>query len=272
MNKSKLPQINNLDLSKIKVKWEITPLALERWNPQAAADEGATVSIFEGIGDMGDGTGMTAKRMSGILRANKGKDISVAINSPGGSFFEGVAIYNLLREHDGKVTVKVVGLAASAASIIAMAGDEVKMGTASFMMIHNSWSIVMGNRNELKKAYDELAAFDESMAAVYSARTGIESKAISKLMDADSWLSGPDAVDMGFADSLSDEEKPREEKQNKKNASLRAIDTALAKQGIPRSQRRDMLKDLTGTHDAASDDITPSADIEVLKQLASIFK
>lgn len=87
------------------------------------------------------GEGVTAKRISAALRAIGEQDIVVNLNSPGGDMFEGLAIYNLLRAHSGKVTVNILGIAASAASIIAMAGDEIKMGRGAFLMIHNCWAM-----------------------------------------------------------------------------------------------------------------------------------
>ena len=117
------------------VSCDLMPKALERWNPaiRAAVEEENSISIFDPIGyDWWTGEGVTAKRISAALRAMKDADVVVNINSPGGDVFEGLAIYNLLREHKGKVTVRVLGLAASAASFIAMAADEVKIARAGF--------------------------------------------------------------------------------------------------------------------------------------------
>ncbi|WP_034085582.1 head maturation protease, ClpP-related, partial [Pseudomonas aeruginosa] len=111
--------------------------------------------------------------IAGALRAIGGDvDVTVNINSPGGDVFEGLAIYNLLREHKGKVTVNIIGLAASAASFIAMAGDEIRIGRAAFLMIHNAWLIAMGNRNDLREIADWLEPFDMTLADIYAQRTG----------------------------------------------------------------------------------------------------
>src|SRR6185436_2438068 len=135
------------------------PQALERWAPDlmaAAASEESTISVLDPIGvDPWTGEGVTAKRIAAALRSiGADKDVVVNINSPGGDLFEGMAIYNLLREHQGKVTVKVLGVAASAASIVAMAGDEIQIARAGFLMIHNTWVIAMGNRNDLREIAD----------------------------------------------------------------------------------------------------------------------
>ena len=107
---------------------------------------------------------MTARRIAGILRALGPGPITVNINSPGGDVFEGIAIYNLLREHDGEVTVNVIGLAASIASVIAMAGDNIRIAKSAYFMIHNAWTIAMGNRNDMQKVVDTLGSFDGTIA------------------------------------------------------------------------------------------------------------
>lgn len=270
MSIRKLPEIKALHAPK-GAQWDIPSAAMDRWRP-LAEDREATLSIYESIGEQWDGTGMTAKRVGGILRANAGKDISVSINSPGGDFFEGIAIYNLLREHEGKVNIRVMALAASAASIIAMAGDTIQISKAGFFMIHNSWSIVMGNRHDLKDAINVLEPFDAAMAEVYADRSGMDVQAVAKMMDEDTWLNGSEAVKLGLADTLFDKDTGDEESQDRKSALLRTTDLALAKQGIPRSQRREMLNELTGTP-SATGHVTPSADdLQALQSLSQFFK
>lgn len=124
---------------------EPLPSALERWNGgiRAATDNDNAISIFDVVGRDYWDEGVTAKRISGALRSMNGADVTVNINSPGGDMFEGLAIYNLLREYEGHVTVKVLGIAASAASIIAMAGDDIQIGRGAFLMIHNCWLYAM---------------------------------------------------------------------------------------------------------------------------------
>src|SRR5690606_9455368 len=146
--------------------------------------------------------GWTAKRVSAILRNIGDNDVIVNINSPGGDMFEGLAIYNVLREHKGRITVKILGLAASAASVVAMAGDEVQISRAGFLMIHNCWIIAIGNRHELRELADWMEPFDKAMAGIYEEHTGLDPKEIEALLDAESWIGGADAVDKGFADSL----------------------------------------------------------------------
>lgn len=184
---------------------EIKPLALKRWNPgiRAASEDEHSISIYDAIGqDPWSGEGVTTKRIAAALRSWNGADVTVNINSPGGDMFEGLAIYNLLRDYSGKVTVKVLGLAASAASIIAMAGDEIRIARAGFLNIHNCWVVALGNRQDLLEVASRLEPFDQAMAEIYATRTGSRLSAMQQLMDADTWLNGSAAVEQGFADQL----------------------------------------------------------------------
>jgi ATP-dependent protease ClpP protease subunit len=134
--------------------------------------------------DFWTGGGVTAKKVTAQLRAIGDRPVEVQINSFGGDMFEGIAIYNVLREHPQPVTVKVMGMAASAASIIAMAGDTVEIGAASFVMIHNCWVVAMGNRHDMIETAQWLEPFDFAMRDVYAARTGQKPDAVQKWLDA----------------------------------------------------------------------------------------
>ncbi len=187
-----------------RVTCETLPSALDRWDGgiKAAATDDNSISVFDVIGQDYWGEGVTAKRIAGALRAMNGADVTVNINSPGGDMFEGLAIYNLLREYEGRVTVKVLGIAASAASVIAMAGDDIQIGRGAFLMIHNCWVYAMGNRHDFAELAQSLEPFDNAMADIYAARSGLDMGAVQKLMDAESYIGGSDAVAKGLADSL----------------------------------------------------------------------
>lgn len=116
---------------------------------------------------------MTAKRIAGALRVMNGADVTVNINSPGGDMFEGLAIYNLLREYQESYG-QVLGIAASAASVIAMAGDDIQIGRGAFLMIHNCWVVAMGNRHDFAELSASLEPFDNAMADIYAARSGLD--------------------------------------------------------------------------------------------------
>lgn len=242
-------------------QWDAPSDVLTKWaeHPLAAvpdADGDTTISMFDVIGEDGwSGGGVTVNRISAALRSIGSKDITVRINSPGGDMFEGIAIYNLLRAHPAKVTVEVLGWAASAASIIAMAGDEIRMGLGSFMMIHNAWGLVIGNRHDMREAAILFDQFDGALADIYEARTGMKHADIEQLMDAETFMAAAQAVKYGFADVVDDAEIHPET-----NASAqvrpeihakRRIDAALAQQGISRAERRKMFCQIAGTHDAA---------------------
>lgn len=128
--------------------------------------------------------------------------IDVHINSGGGDVFEGVAIYNYLKNHSAKVIVHVDGLAASIASIIAMAGDKIIMGEGAFMMIHDPLTGVIGNAEQMRKTADILDNVGGSMAGVYATKTGNSVEKIRELMLAETWLNAKEAVDLGFATSI----------------------------------------------------------------------
>lgn len=244
-----------------------------RWSPgvrAAAEDDETTISVYETIGaDPWTGGGMTAKRMGGILRAVGNKDVTVNINSPGGDFFEGIAIYNQLRAHKGKVTVRVMGLAASAASVIAMAGDRIEIARAAFFMVHNTWVLAVGNRIDLEEVIALLEPFDAAMVDVYAARTGLDAKKVAKLMDEETWIGGAAAVDQGFADDFVPADQVTEDAKARAEAApvlaLRRVDAILAQHGIPRSERRSLLGDVKrGTQDAAASAMHDAGDLSAV--------
>jgi ATP-dependent protease ClpP protease subunit len=257
-------------------QFDMRPDALERWDPgvcAAASDDTPTISIYEQIGASWDGSGMTAVRMAGILRRIGARDVVVNINSPGGDFFEGVAMYNQLRQHKAKVTVQVMGLAASAASVIAMAGDEILMGEGSFLMIHNAWAVGVGNRHDFKAAAEQLAPFDQAMAEVYAARSGKSVEEAAAMMDAETWIGANQAVKDGFATGMVDRSSITQDTKaqgNKKYLAL--VEASMARAGHSRSVRRDALKSLfSGTPGAAGNDATPSAGNDVAASLQSLL-
>jgi ATP-dependent protease ClpP protease subunit len=265
-------------------QWDAPSDVLARWaeRPLAAeSDDQNTISIYDVIGeDLWSGNGFTAKRASAALRSIGKNPVTVRINSPGGDMFEGIAIYNLLREHPAKVTVDVMGWAASAASIIAMAGDEIRMGLGTFMMVHNAWGMVVGNRHDMRDAADLFETFDGAIADIYAARASIDRKAIEKLMDAETFMGPTEAVEKGFADSIADDLKADEANAAKnidpRLLARRQTEAALARAGYPRSLRSDMLAQLMSNpaqrdagHTAARDaGVNPAS----IRELIDILK
>ncbi|KYD12433.1 head maturation protease, ClpP-related [Saccharococcus caldoxylosilyticus] len=138
----------------------------------------------------------------------KGKDITVWIDSYGGSVFAAAGIYNALKEHDGKITVKIDSKAMSAASVIAMAGDEVLMSPMAVMMIHNPLTAAYGNMHDLRKVADILDTIKESIVNAYALKTGRSRNKISQMMDDETWMSANVAVKEGFADGILYQDQP----------------------------------------------------------------
>lgn len=144
---------------------------------------------------------MTPQLFRDELNAGSG-DITVWINSPGGDCIAAAQIYNMLMEYKGNVTVKIDGIAASAASVIAMAGTKVCVSPVSMLMIHNPSAGIYGNTAEMQKAIEMLDEVKESIVNAYEIKTGMSRAKISHLMDAETWMDANSAVEMGFADEI----------------------------------------------------------------------
>ena len=173
-----------------------------RFINKADKDSSAEVFIYEDVGAGWFG-GVTAKDFANDLRsAGKVKTIDVRIASYGGDVIEGLAMYRLLAEHDARVVVHVDSTAASIASVIAMAGEEIILAEAGSMMIHNAWMIAAGNEDELRAQADQLGATSQQLAEIYAARTKNGLPKIKDWMRAETWFRGKEAVDAGFADTV----------------------------------------------------------------------
>ena len=129
-------------------------------------------------------------------------DITVWINSPGGDCVAAAQIYNMLMDYPGNVTVKIDGIAASAASVIAMAGNKVLMSPVSMLMIHNPMTVAFGNSAEMQRAIDMLGSVKDSIINAYEIKTGLSRAKLSHLMDAETWMDANKAVELGFADEI----------------------------------------------------------------------
>ena len=165
--------------------------------------EEAEIWIYEEIGDGWFG-GISAKGFADDVKAlGAVKRIKLRINSPGGNVFDGTAIYNILKQHSAQVAVHIDGLAASIASVIAMAGDEIIMAENALMMIHNAWAMAVGNAEELRRQAEMLDKVNEAIRATYIRRTGREDKEIARWMDEETWMTAKEAQERGFIDSTS---------------------------------------------------------------------
>lgn len=181
---------------------------------------------------------VTPKAFRADLDAGSG-DIIVWINSPGGDCVAAAQIYNMLMDYKGTVTVKIDGIAASAASVIAMAGTKVLMSPTALMMIHNPLTVAIGDSEEMQKAIDMLSEVKESIINAYEIKTSLSRAKLAHLMEAETWMDANKAVELGFADEImtraaapsKEEEEPDEEEDGKKTSSFlfsrKAVNTAL---------------------------------------------
>ena len=144
---------------------------------------------------------VTPQLFADELNAGSG-DITVWINSPGGDCVAAAQIYNMLMDYKGSVTVKIDGIAASAASVIAMAGTKVLVSPVSMLMIHNPMTVAMGDSAEMEKAIEMLASVKDSIINAYEIKTGLSRAKLSHLMDAETWMDANKAVELGFADEI----------------------------------------------------------------------
>ena len=144
---------------------------------------------------------VTPEAFRSELMSEKG-NVTIWINSPGGDCIAAAQIYNMLMDYPGDVTVKIDGIAASAASVIAMAGSKVYMSPVSMFMIHNPATIAYGDHNEMKKAIDMLGSVKESIINAYEIKTSLPRVKISHLMDAETWMDATKAQEMGFCDGI----------------------------------------------------------------------
>lgn len=147
------------------------------------------------------GDEITPKQFKDELQNGEG-DVTIWLNSPGGDVFAAAQIYNMLMDYPGNVIIKIDGIAASAASVIAMAGGEVYMSPVSMMMIHNPATIAIGDSEEMAKAIAMLNEVKESIINAYELKTGLSRARISHMMDAESWMNAKKAVELGFADDI----------------------------------------------------------------------
>jgi ATP-dependent Clp endopeptidase proteolytic subunit ClpP len=193
------------------------------------------------------------------------KELNVEINSPGGDVFAALAMHNGLKASGKTITVKIMGVAASAASLIAMAGDKIVMPKNTFMMIHNPWSFAQGNADELRDTADTLDKIGASLKATYAARTGMDEKELDAMLATDTWMTADEALERGFATEVVDAVAANA-KFDMARAELPAAVAALFKAPEPE-----------GDGEPDADDSSVTADIEAasaaagLQAYASVF-
>lgn len=168
------------------------------WYAIAKEGERAEVRIYDEIGFWG----VTAREFVEELNDLDVKAIDLRLNTPGGSVFDGNAIYNALKRHPADITVHIDGLAASMGSIIALAGDHVNMAQNGLYMVHNPWTLAIGDSRELRDTADVLDKLRGGMISTYSAKTGKDAEEVTAIMDAETWYSADEALEAGFIDEI----------------------------------------------------------------------
>lgn len=181
-------------------------------------DSGGRVLRLEGPIDSESfwGDEITPQSFRDELYAEEG-DITLWLNSPGGNVFAAAEIYTMIRDYPHNVTVRIASIAASAASVIAMAGNTVQMSPTALLFVHDPSTIAMGNAKDMEKAIATLNEVKESIINAYAAKTGLSRSKISKLMSDETWLNARKAVELGFADKILFDEKPEPEKEEENN-------------------------------------------------------
>jgi len=220
---------------------------------KASADE-ATVYIYDEIGFWG----VIAEDFIKELNALTAKTTHIRFNSPGGTVFDGIAIFNAIRNHKSKTIAHIDGLAASIASVIALAADEVVMAENAFLMIHEPWSIVIGNSDMMRDEADLLDKVGATIIKTYTGKTGKDDDEIKALMSAETWMNADEALEMGFIDVIDKDEKnekakatvfdlsvfanvPDQLKGEQKPPTARELEKILKRSGFSNKQAKEIL-------------------------------
>lgn len=175
------------------------------------AKDSAELIIYGAIGSSFWEDTISAKAVSDALKEldKNVKNLTVRINSPGGDVFDGISIYNRLRQLNGiKVTTVIDGLAASIASVIALAGDEVQIGEGALYMVHLPWSVAMGNRNDFENMTQRLMDVEEQLISIYAKKTKLSRQEIRGMLEKETWMDSAEAIDQGFVDIKAPETMP----------------------------------------------------------------
>lgn len=176
---------------------------MKKWFEIKNKTDRAEIWIYEQIGeDFWTGGGTTAKGFQKELAGVKASQIDLHINSPGGEVFDGLTIYNLIKQHPANVTTYIDGLAASIASVIALAGDRVVMAENALFMVHNPFGMVMGTASEMRSMADVLDKVSGSIINTYTGKSGKTDDEIKSLLDAETWMNADEAMAAGFVDEI----------------------------------------------------------------------
>lgn len=237
-------------------------MALKPGRVRVDSDAGPEAEILI-YGDIGYGwydEGITGESISREIAEIDSDVINVRINSGGGLVFEGLAIYNALARHDAKIIMHVDSIAASIASVILMAGDEIRISEGAQVMIHKPWSGLYGDANALRKEAEILDKLEGGIIDIYAARTGAERSDLESWVDAETWFTGQEAVDAGFADSMTPAKKKKAANSALFNLFKHAPQNLLAAAGTPEIREfENFLRDGEGLSNAQAKRIAARA-------------
>jgi len=175
--------------------------------------EAGTITFRGFVGDYDNG--ISADDFRDVLAEHGGKDVTIHLNSEGGSVTDGLSIYNAISQHEGEVTVHVDALAASIATVICCAADKVVMNSNAKYMVHRCWTAAMGNCKDFRQMADTMEMLDGDIAAVYAERTGRETEELLAIMDVETWLTAEEAVSQGFVDEVYEVKKAKPKAESK---------------------------------------------------------
>lgn len=266
--KRKLPLIENFELPE---GIDFGPRAdqVNLWEPGLVvtnlASGDTVIDIYDVIGRdpfFGGGVGS-----QDVARALKGAgNVQVNVNSPGGLFSEGNAIYNLFVQHPGEVTVNVIGRAASAAALLSMGGDQINIAPSAFMFVHNAQVVAEGDRHDLMAVATDLEQIDEAITNIYAARTGKGKRQVQAWLDESTTFNSADAVKNGFADAIlkpGTVQTSNARNELREGKPIRYVDALMAQHGKTRVERREMLNALKSGKPGAAV-VQPGADLSGL--------
>jgi ATP-dependent protease ClpP protease subunit len=232
---------------------KISSIQTSRSRMEATVTTGGQLqlNIYGEIGeDYWNGGGITAESVGDAIRSAAPSSILLRVNSPGGDSFEGISIYNVLRATKVPIETRVDGIAASAASVIALAGDKVVMGLGAMFMVHNAWTYAQGNAEDLRQTADALDKISASAGDIYVKRTGKTWDEIKAIMDAETWLNAEEAIEAGFATSTVDDEDGETQTVSESSLNMARKFIALAKfRNVPKRLREESATDAPVTRD-----------------------
>jgi ATP-dependent Clp protease protease subunit len=227
------PSKTDLPIRPRGLSFDLKPVAAPHYRVDARQSD-VVIEIFGVIG-----LDVTDAQIAAALRQAGERPVSLLINSPGGDYFQGLSIFNLLVNYSAPVTVRVMAIAASAASIIAMAGTRVEMMRGAEMMIHNAWAVAAGDNRVMTEAAEFLLRIDAAIAAIYASRTEQSPEMIRRMMDSETFLTAQQAVELGFADILADGDALEKLEPigagGKQPSTLREFEAAVRQLGFPKT-------------------------------------